>query len=300
MSFQPIEAPADICVAEAIARLGREGRPGVCDTGRYLCRYALWGEGPPIVFVHGLGDLARSFAMVAAELCRDFTCILYELPTGESDNAGLGGYRHRHFAADLIALLDHLQLERTYLFGSSFGATIALRAAAEKPQRFARMVLQGGFARRRVSPVEKVLSQFARYAPGRMSRFKVRTSLRRPGEANAFARVPPENKSFMRENCDSARISTVARYALVVASLDLRPLLRDIRLPVRLIGGEFDSIIPRECEEELLEGLPSVERMEIPACGHLPQYTHPGLLAQLTREFFTPDCGRVKHDDCPS
>src|SRR5262245_46961641 len=124
MTEQAIEAPADISVDVALARLSHEGRPGAFDTGRYFCRYALWGDGPPIVLIHGLGEVARSFAMVGAELSRDFTCILYELPNGVGDGARLGGYRLPHFASDLFALLDHLNLERTYVFGSSLGAAI--------------------------------------------------------------------------------------------------------------------------------------------------------------------------------
>lgn len=294
MSGQEVVARPDVSVREALARFAKEGRPGICDTGRYLCRYALWGQGPPIVFVHGISDSARSYSLVAADLCQDFTCILYELPTGENDHAGMGGYRHPHFAADLIALLDHLELERTYIFASSFGATIALRAVAEHQQRFARAVLQGAFARRPVGPREIVLAQFARYWKGRMRSMPVRTSLKNPKEAPVFDTVPPDRAEFLKENCGAALISTVARIGLLIAKLDLRPILRRIQTPIRLIGGDRDGIVPPMLEQELLQGLPNAERIEIPFCGHVPQYTHPGLLAELIRQFFTPDC----HDTC--
>lgn len=298
MTEERIEAPPDVPVAVALERLGKEGRPGLCDTGRYLCRYALWGDGPPIVFVHGLSDVARSFALVAAELSRDFTCILYELPTGEADRARLGGYRHRHFAADLIALLDHLHLDRTYAVGASFGSTVVLRTMAEQPARFARAVLQGGFARRRLPAKEVVLCQFARYAPGLMSQLPFKTSLKSEQERLPFRQAPPDRWQFLRGNCDGSRIATVGRWGLLISQLDLRPLLPRVRVPVRLIGGDADGIVPMECEAELLRGLPSVERIEIPGCGHMPQYTHSGLFAELVRRFFTPTCGREPGPDC--
>jgi pimeloyl-ACP methyl ester carboxylesterase len=294
MSIAEVAARPDVSVAEALERLSREGRPGVCDTGRYLCRYVLWGDGPPIVFIHGISDVARSFAMIAADLCRDFTCILYELPTGEEDHAGMGGYRHAHFVNDLIALLDHLNLERTYIFASSFGATIALRALAEQPQRFARAVLQGAFARRPVHPRETILAQFARYWRGRMRSLPVRTSLKNPKESMVFDTAPPDRATFLQDNCGSAPISTVARIGLVISKLDLRPILRKIQKPIRLIGGDRDGIVPFALEQEVLAGLPNAERIEIPICGHVPHYTHSALLAELIRQFFTPDC----HDTC--
>jgi len=294
MSDRQIFARADIPVTEALARLAKEGRPGVCDTGRYLCRYALWGQGAPIVFVHGISDMARSFALVAADLCRDFTCVLYELPTGENDRAGMGGYRHTHLASDLITLLDHLNLDRTYIFGSSFGATIVLRALAEYPQRFARAVLQGAFARRPIGRREVILAQFARYWKGRMRSMPVRTSLKNPKEAPVFESVPKDRAEFLQDNCGSSLISTVARIGLIIGKLDLRPILSRIQTPIRIIGGDCDGIVPPILENELLSGLPNAERVEIPNCGHVPQYTHPGLLAELIRQFFTPDC----HDTC--
>ena len=294
MSIAEVSARPEIAVADALERLGREGRPGVCPTRKYLCRYALWGEGPPIVFIHGISDVARSFAMMAADLCRNFTCILYELPTGEEDHAGMGGYRHQHFVDDLIELLNHLNLERAYLFASSFGATIALRAMADHPHRFARAVLQGAFARRPVHPREVILAQFARYWKGRMRSMPVRTSLKNPKEAMVFDSAPPDRAAFLQDNCGSAPIGTVARIGLVIARLDLRPTLRKVQQPIRLIGGDRDGIVPLPLEQEVLQGLPNAERIEIPMCGHVPQYTHAALLAELTRQFFTPDC----HDTC--
>ncbi|MBX7105977.1 MAG: alpha/beta hydrolase [Gemmataceae bacterium] len=290
MTYDELSAAPDVPVATALARLAREGRPGHFDAGLYTLRYALWGSGPPLVFVHGLSDVARSFALVAADLSRDFTCILYELPSGDGDAARLGAYRHRHYADDLHRLLDHLKLDRTYLLGSSFGSTIAQRAAADRPERFARLVLQGGFARRPVHPRDVVLARFARYWRGRMRSMPVKTSLKNPKEASVFATVPDDRRRFFEDNVGSALIGATARIGLLIAGLDTRPLLPKLTMPVRLIGGDRDGIIAPEREQELLAGLPNAERVEIPQCGHVPQYTHPGLLAELTRVFLNPNC----------
>lgn len=294
MNPTTIEAAADVPVSTALRRLASEGRPGWFDAGRYILRYALWGSGPPIVFVHGIADVARSFAMVAADLSRDFTCVFYELPNGIGDQARLGGYRHRHYVEDLIQLLDHLRLDRTYILGSSFGSTVTLRALAEHPKRFARCVLQGGFARRPVGSTEIALARFARYWKAPMRALPFKTALRNPRERGVFDSLPPDRIQFMYDNCGSAPIASVARIGLLISQLDLRPLLPKIHTPIRMIGGDCDSIIAPAYEQELLTALPNAERIEIPECGHVPQYTHPGLLAQLMRQFFTPDC----HDTC--
>src|SRR5207237_10568333 len=150
-----VETPPAPPLAEVLARWRREATFGVCDTGRYRCRYYAWGQGPPIVFIHGLADAPDGFVPMAARLSTAFRCVAYALPTGAGDGASLGRYRPPHLVADLFALLDHLKLPRAYLFGSSFGTTVALRALAERSDRLPRAVLQGGFAWRPLSRAQR-------------------------------------------------------------------------------------------------------------------------------------------------
>src|SRR5262245_28401189 len=110
-----------VTLSSALERFEREAVRGLCDTGRYRCPYYTWGEGPPLVFVHGLSDDATSFALTISLLSRHFRCIAYDLPGGVGDGARLGRYRHADLVADLFALLDHLGVRQGYLFGSSFG-----------------------------------------------------------------------------------------------------------------------------------------------------------------------------------
>jgi pimeloyl-ACP methyl ester carboxylesterase len=55
-----------------------------------------------------------------------------------------------------------------------------------------------------------------------------------------------------------------------------------------LIVGEADPIVGKECERDLLAGLPHVARAEIEGCGHNPQFSHPEVLAEVVRRFLTP------------
>src|SRR5204862_2177725 len=85
-----------------------------------------------------------------------------------SDGARVRSYRHADHVADVLALLDHLAVRQCYLLGSSFGSTIALAAMHEQPARFARGILQGGFARRPLAFAEVLAASFARFLPGRL------------------------------------------------------------------------------------------------------------------------------------
>ncbi len=80
-------AAAPILLTEALERFGREAKHGICDTGRYRMPYFIWGEGPPLVCVHGAGDTGRSFIQPISRLSAHFRCVAYELPGTPGDGA---------------------------------------------------------------------------------------------------------------------------------------------------------------------------------------------------------------------
>src|SRR6266849_3571052 len=55
-------------IGEALDRFNREAVRGVCDTGRYRCRHFTWGDGPPLLFIHGLTDSSQAFLPTLAHL----------------------------------------------------------------------------------------------------------------------------------------------------------------------------------------------------------------------------------------
>jgi pimeloyl-ACP methyl ester carboxylesterase len=288
--YVQVETPPAIPLATALKQWEGQARRGVCDTGRYRMPYYVWGDGPPIVFVHGLADRGKAFIHVMATLRRQFTCVAYDLPAGEGDGAKLGAYRHRHFVADLEALLDHLRLPNAHLFGSSFGSTIVLATLAAHRNWPTRAILQGGFAYRPLAVWERLLCGFARYWPGTLATLPLRARLDHPSDMNVFD-TSPDGFRFHRENSDSIPKAAVARRGLMIRDVDLRPKLPSIRQPVLLICGDCDKIVTAECMAPLLAGLPNVARVELPSCGHYPQYTHAPLVAEIVRQFLAaPAC----------
>jgi pimeloyl-ACP methyl ester carboxylesterase len=280
-------SPPAVCLDEALRRFEQEAAHGVCPTGRYRCPFFIWGSGPPLVFIHGLGDLACSYVPVISVLAREFRCIGYEQPTGRGDGARLRCYKHADLMEDLFALLDHLGIKQSYLFGSSFGSTIALAAMRARPERIPRAILAGGFAQRLLSPAERCLAWLTRFAPVSMRSIPLRkTVLKQCLGPRCMNR--PEIFEFMLGNTGTLPIAAVAQRALLLRKLDLRSLLPEIRQPVLLLCGEYDAVVDRRCEDVLLQGLPNSARAELQDCGHMAHYTHPELVAELVRRFLTP------------
>src|SRR5579871_5000409 len=82
-------------LADVLARFWREGISGVCETPRYRMPFLSWGNGPPLVFIHGVGDTRFSFIQTIARLSAYFRCIAYDMPNGYDDRARLWRYGHQ-------------------------------------------------------------------------------------------------------------------------------------------------------------------------------------------------------------
>jgi len=274
-----------LTLAEALLRFRSEAVPGTCATGRYRCPYYLWGTGPTLVCVPGLSDDAECFVLLLAHLSRHFRCLAYDWPVGARDGARLSGYRHRDFVTDLLALLDHVGAARAFPVGYSFGSTIALAAMHAQAARFPRAVLLSGFAKRRLAPAERLLASLARYWNGPLGKLPLRYWVLDRTQRGAFARRPPEIWDYYVQRTDALPMAAMAHRSLVLDQVDLRPLLPSIRQQVLLVCGDADPLVNKQCEGELLMGLPNVARVELADCGHMAIFTHPEVLAEVVGEF---------------
>jgi len=107
--------------------------------------YAESGEarGIPVVFVHGWPDSWFSFSRVLPLLPATLRLIAFDQRGfGESDHPD-SGYTIPGFAADLVAFLDALDIERAVLVGHSYGTFVARRAAITMPERVVALTLIG-------------------------------------------------------------------------------------------------------------------------------------------------------------
>jgi pimeloyl-ACP methyl ester carboxylesterase len=272
-------------VRTAVRRFATEARPGIVASPRYRARYVVWGSGPPLVFAHGLTDRAKSFALVMPRLADRFTCIAVELANSLDDGANLTAYRHHHHVDDLVCVLNHLGYDRVDLVGSSYGSTIALRTLALAPDRVRRCILSGGFARRPLAWFERIPAILARPWPGRIGDVLGRRLVLGRLDKAQFACAAPDVYRLFRDCTNSTPIRALTHRTLLLASLDLRPTLPSIPHSVLLIGGDDDRIVPQKFRAELAAGLTNVRQVEIAGCGHGPQYTHPGPMADAIREF---------------
>lgn len=129
---------ASVFVAAALGACSPSSEAGLASVNGTQLYYEVLGDGAPVVFLPGGNFDHRMWDDQVKTIGRESRAITYD-PRGYGQSGAWGApYRA---ADDLVALLDHLGVQRATLVGVSLGARIALDVAAEYPNRVAALVL---------------------------------------------------------------------------------------------------------------------------------------------------------------
>jgi pimeloyl-ACP methyl ester carboxylesterase len=268
------------------------------------------GEGPAVVFVHGVSNSGVSWAQLVAQL-DGFRCVVLDRPgCGLSDPLAVGFddvERLGAFADALIVdVLDALQLERAHVVATSFGGYMALRGAAAHPDRIDRMVLFGWTVGAPIAKVPVVMRLGSGRAVGRLmaampvNERAVRMIFRGIGLRQALeaGRIPQEvldcflsllrDTDTMRNDTRSLpRIMTPLR-GMNSSILLPTSLLAKIETPIYWLWGDEDPFGGADVASQFVAQLPKAELELMPGAGHAVWIDDPDHAAKTTRTFLAP------------
>ena len=104
-------------------------------------RYAVSGDGPAVVLVHGLGGTVENWRAIAPALAERHRVLVPDLP-GHGHSEALPEARHLDALVDAVfALADAEEVEQAVWIGHSLGGTVSLRAALRRPEAVRGVVL---------------------------------------------------------------------------------------------------------------------------------------------------------------
>ncbi len=222
------------------------------------------GDGPPIVLLHGLSATRRNVVQGSRHLIkRGYRLIAYDA-RGHGSSAPAGSYEYAELVADLEAVLEHLELERAALVGSSMGAATAMAFTLEQPERVPALV-----------QIIPAYTGYARTADVDVSTWEELASELERGGVDAFVEVAQPNdipskwreiareatRQRMERHGDPAAVAQALREVpRSIAWKGLEP-LEHLDVPVLIVGSrdEADSLHPLGVAEEYRRKLPDAE-----------------------------------------
>ena len=260
-------------------------------------RYAVAGEGPAVLLVHGLASsMITWYCNMDALADAGFTAIAVDLPGyGDSGLASHLGYAPdtaARFLADFTAVLG---VERFSVVGNSAGGLVAGVTALEYPDRVEKVALvaAAGLGRRLSWPLRlisvPVLGELI-YKPHLISKTAVvkRIFFRPPAildeilpEMLRVRCLPHAPQVMLRSVRSGVNLLGLRREHHIVDRL------RDLPFPLLAVWGEEDLVIPPVSAEEVRSVLPNGTIHVLPECGHWPHMEKPEEFNRILVDFLS-------------
>lgn len=240
---------------------------------------------PAIVFINSLGTSHGMWDWQLPAL-HDGRVVRYESHGHGESALRSGPVTLETLGDDLLALLDHLGVERAVLCGCSMGGLIALRVAAMHPARVSGAVLANTGAR--VGTVEGWNARIAAVREGGMT--GIREAIVRRFLSDAFRAGHPEVVAHIGAMLDAVDPQGYIAACEALRDADLRPLLPQMRVPTLVVGGSLDESTPLSLAEELHAGIGG-STLEILPAAHLSMVELPGPFNARLRRFLDPLVG---------
>ena len=258
------------------------------DIGDAEIHYEEAGSGPPLLLVPGLGGHGSFWARQVEAFKGDFRVIIHDhRGAGQSTHSPIR-YSVDQMAADVLKLMDALDIDRAHFVGHSTGGAIGQTIAQDRPERLATLGLSATWAgsdpffRRSFELRKALLETFG---------------LERYSEMTALVLNPPfwvaENDAAISAGAKAALDNAAPVEVMIsridgIMAFDRRARMDEIAMPTQIIVARDDMVTPIHMTEELSAGIPHAETVVLERGGHfvpivLPEDYNPPVLEFLRK-----------------
>ena len=222
------------------------------------------GEGTPLVLLHGFPIDHHIWDFVAPQLEETFDLILPDLRGFGQSSTVESQHTLDDFASDIAGLLDHLAISKAAIAGHSMGGYVALAFTKQYPDR--------------VSGLGLVSTQTPADPPERKEgRYKSAVDVAEKGIGVVVDAMAPKftsnediqavARTIMEKQQPDAFIGALKAMA---ERLDTTSLLGELRIPVVIIHGDSDALVPVDRAREARNAISHAHYVELKGVGHLP------------------------------
>jgi pimeloyl-ACP methyl ester carboxylesterase len=244
------------------------------------------GNGRPLLLIHGFPFNARMWQPQLGQLGGNVRMLAPDLPGFGDSPAMQGTGSVRAYAEDCAALLDAQDiLEPVVVAGLSMGGYIAMAFARHFPERVGALVLA---STRAGTDSEE----------GQANRDKTIEKLRAQGVSVLVDEMHPKllapqtyiEKPEVAENLKQIMLASTTEGAVgALEAMRDRPdsteLLSKLKMPILIVHGEEDRVIPPSEAQSMAAAIPVVQMEIIAGAGHLPNMEQPEQFNRILGDF---------------
>jgi pimeloyl-ACP methyl ester carboxylesterase len=249
--------------------------------GRLAYREA--GVGPTLFLLHGMNGGSQSWAHLFQSLATSFRIVAWDAPGfGESD---VFGDRVEDFKGAATALMNSLKLNNAVLIGHSMGGVVALQLATEQEASVSGLILSSthlGFG------CPKGAALMPRYAD-RIERMISKGVDIAYGRERAKRSTPPETSEavieFLAKIAAGSRAEGIRNGGRMSQEADNAEICSKISVPVLILSGEKDTVIPSNMHSDLIAALPEALQYVFPNAGHASYAEYPNIFNKWVKDF---------------
>ena len=266
----------------------------------YRRAFRIAGSGPAILLIHGIGDNSTTWSSVQSALAQRFTVIAPDLLGHGKSDKPRADYSVAAYANGMRDLLSVLGIERVTVVGHSLGGGVAMQFAYQFPQLVDRLILVGAGG---VTKDVNFALRVASLPMGSEALALLRLPLVLPA-LQAFGRIAgaaigstglgrdlPEMLRILEDLPEPTASSAFARTlravvdwrGQVVTMLDRCYLTESV--PVQLIWGSHDSVIPASHARLAHAAMPGSQLEIFAGSGHFPFHDDPDRFVEIVERF---------------
>lgn len=245
-----------------------------------------YGEGNPLVMIHGMGSASTAWKLITPELSKKFKVIHIDLPGhGNTPLRPWSKMDPKSLASSIVEELHEIGIERFHLVGNSLGGWISLEISSAFPEKVITLTA--------IAPAGLWLTPYdKRYPANAFSRwFATSTYALAPTALHfewarkiGFESVSPKWKKLSYQTCLDATIAmgTSDGYFPAWDGLLTHRFDKEIpaNIPITIIFGDSDKTLPADtCQEKSLAPL-HARWVVVSESGHAPMWDHPDFVIQ--------------------
>jgi 3-oxoadipate enol-lactonase len=234
-------------------------------------------DGPAIVFSNSLGTDGRIWAGLAKLLGDRTRIITYDSRGHGLTDAPQGPYTIGGLADDLLALADHIGLNRFALVGLSVGGVIAQQVALKAPDRLSALVLCDTAAR--IGSIDSWTTRIESIRSAGLT--SIADPIMERWFAKSFRDQRKDDLAGWRNMMTSTPVEGYIATCQALRDCDLTTEVSRISVPTLVVVGEEDGSTPPALVQATAKLIPGARFEIIPGAAHMPCIEQPDRLASL-------------------